>query len=145
MYAMYVVSKAKLCQSFEPSSFLCQCTIQGHRKGSFSRGARPLNDNFEMSFWYLQFPPKNKQKQVNLRFHSNKVSNSGHLNNKTDKQSTVSARKLSFNITNCMLILQKRFIRNLMVTSLCVVCQLSQAKLQWPILLILYQFQTQDL
>ena len=42
MYAMYVVSKAELCQSFEPSSFLCQCTIQGHRNGSFSRGARPL-------------------------------------------------------------------------------------------------------
>ena len=26
--------------------------------------------NFKMSFWCLQFPPKNEQKQVNLRFHS---------------------------------------------------------------------------
>ena len=29
--------------------------------------------NFEMSFWCLQFPPKNEQKQVDLRFHSSKV------------------------------------------------------------------------
>ena len=26
-----------------------------------------------MSFWCLQFPPKNEQKQVDLRFHSSKV------------------------------------------------------------------------
>ena len=26
-----------------------------------------------MSFWCLQFPPKNERKQVNLRFHSSKV------------------------------------------------------------------------
>ena len=31
------------------------------------------SDNFEMSFWCLQFPPKNKQKQVDLRYHSSKV------------------------------------------------------------------------
>ena len=29
--------------------------------------------NFEMSFWCLQFHPKNEQKQVNLRFHSSKA------------------------------------------------------------------------
>ena len=29
--------------------------------------------NFEMSFWCLQFLPKNEQKQVDLRFHSSKV------------------------------------------------------------------------
>ena len=29
--------------------------------------------NFEMSFWCLQFPPKNEQKQVDLRIHSSKV------------------------------------------------------------------------
>ena len=26
-----------------------------------------------MSFWCLQFPPKNEQKQVNLRFHNSKL------------------------------------------------------------------------
>ena len=26
-----------------------------------------------MSFWHLQFPPKNERKQVDLRFHSSKV------------------------------------------------------------------------
>ena len=29
--------------------------------------------NFKMSFWCLQYPLKNEQKQVNLRFHSSKV------------------------------------------------------------------------
>ena len=32
---------------------------------------RPIN--FEMSFWCLQFLPKNERKQVNLRYHSSKV------------------------------------------------------------------------
>ena len=31
------------------------------------------SDNLEMPFWCLQFPPKNEQKQVNLRFHSSKI------------------------------------------------------------------------
>ena len=29
--------------------------------------------NFKMSFWCLQFPPKNEQKQVDLSFHNCKV------------------------------------------------------------------------
>ena len=29
--------------------------------------------NFEMSFWCLQFLPKNEQKQVDQRYHSSKV------------------------------------------------------------------------
>ena len=47
---------------------------------TFSKEARSSHlwsilrsDNFEMSFWYLQFPPKNERKQVDLRFHSSKI------------------------------------------------------------------------
>ena len=32
-----------------------------------------MSVNFEMSFWCLQFLPKNDRKQVNIRFHSSKV------------------------------------------------------------------------
>ena len=32
-----------------------------------------MSVNFEMSFWCLQFLPKNKRKQVDLRYYSSKV------------------------------------------------------------------------
>ena len=47
-----------------------------HRKGLMDgpnwQGQVRL-DNFEMVFWCLRFPPKNERKQVDLRYHSNKV------------------------------------------------------------------------
>ena len=32
-----------------------------------------MSVDFEISLWFLQFPPKNEIKQVNLRFYSDKI------------------------------------------------------------------------
>ena len=50
--------------------------IYHYEINNFGHASRPKpkrSDNFEISFWCLQFPPKNQRKQVYLKFHSSKV------------------------------------------------------------------------
>ena len=71
--SMYAFQKFKTLIWFKTNTKNYLFGSYHYEINNFGHASRPKPKGQIISFWCLQFPPKNQRKQVDLRFHSSKV------------------------------------------------------------------------